>query len=58
MSAAMRKLRKALDKYMDSGIGPSPRTRTLFANNPQESDELLRELFEAYEALLHKSPCR
>lgn len=50
MSAAMRKLRKALDEYMDSGIGPSPRTRTLFANNPQESDELLRELFEAYDA--------
>lgn len=50
MSAILRKMRKALDEYMDSGVGPSPSTRTLFANNPTESDELLRELFVAYDA--------
>lgn len=54
MSAAMRKLRKlrkALDEYMDSGIGPaSPRTRTLFANNPQDQTNFYGELFRAYDA--------
>lgn len=50
MSAALRKLRDALDEYLDSGVGPSPRTRTLFANHPIESDELLRILFEEYDA--------
>lgn len=50
MSTALRKMRKALDEYVDSGVGPLPRTRTLFANYPAESDELLRELFEAYDA--------
>ena len=49
MTAALRKMRAALDEYVDSGVGPSPTTRTLFANHPSESDELLHELFAAYD---------
>ena len=50
MTAALRKMRAALDEYVDSGVGPSPTTRTLFANHPSESDELLHELSLAYDA--------
>jgi len=50
MSAVLRKMRKALDEYLDTGMGPTPSTRTLFANHPGETDELLRQLFEAYDA--------
>lgn len=50
MTAALRKMRKALDEYVDNGVGPTPSTRTLFASHPAESDELLRELFVAYDA--------
>lgn len=49
MTAALRKMRAALDEYVDTGVGPTPSTRTLFANHPAESDELLRELFKAYD---------
>jgi len=50
MSAALRKMRAALYEYLDNGVGPTPSTRTLFANHPAESDELLKMLFAEYDA--------